>query len=218
MIDSESRRLIMDVIGQSIDALVADLYSALDGGLSVVQEPEITSRICQRMEDRLDGERVGNYIIRVQAQSMPDRGPRSLEWITGADLFLTISLEGPDGFDKGLFIQTKYDRNISREELVDACQRMQRYGGVEGSYVWIYEQNGVKVLSPNEIRKMRGDSIAGLHSRSVAGFTGRILDCFAGSQSWGVPMGPNRREEIGRRFREVRAQNALDVALKKVRD
>lgn len=213
--DSESRRLVMSAIGESIDTLVADLYSGLDEGLSVVQEPEITSRICQRLEDRLDGERLGNYVIRVRAQSMPDRGHRTLERITGADLFLTISLEGPDGFDKGLFIQAKYDRNIDREELIDACNRMKKYGGSQGSYVWIYEQSGVKVLSPNEIKKMQGNSIAGLHSRSAAGFTGRILDCHAGSQAWGIPMGPERREEIGRRFRRIRAQNTLDLALKR---
>jgi hypothetical protein len=207
----------MKAIGRSIDTVVSDLYSGSDGGPSVVQEPEITSRICQRMEDRLDGQRLGDYVIRVRAQSMPDRGQRSLERITGADLFLTISLEGPDGFDKGVFVQTKYDRNINREELVDACDRMRQYGGAEGSYVWIYEPSGVKVFSANEISKMHGNSIAGLHSRSASGFTGRILDCYAGSQAWGIPMGPERRQEIERRFRQIRAQNALDLALKKVR-
>jgi hypothetical protein len=70
----------------------------------MVQEPEITSRVCQRVEDRLDGRLFGDYVLRVRAQSMPDRGPGSLERITGADLFLSVSLEGPDGFDKGLFV------------------------------------------------------------------------------------------------------------------
>ena len=72
MIDSESRRLIMKAIGRSIDTVVSDLYSGSDGGPSVVQEPEITSRICQRMEDRLDGQRLGDYVIRVRAQNALD--------------------------------------------------------------------------------------------------------------------------------------------------
>ena len=91
-------------------------------GPSTVQEPEITSRVCQRVEDRLDGRRVGNYVFRVIAQSMADRGPRSLEKITGADLLLSVSLDGPDGFDKTVFVQAKYDRNVNRDEVLDACR------------------------------------------------------------------------------------------------
>src|SRR5664279_5001548 len=83
MIDRENRQLIMHELGGTIDELVRDLYSDTIDGPSMVQEPEITSRICQRVEDRLDGQRVGDYILRVTAQSMPDRGPLSLEKITG---------------------------------------------------------------------------------------------------------------------------------------
>jgi hypothetical protein len=85
MLDRESRQLIMDGLGGTIDELVKDLYSDAIDGASIVQEPEITSRVCQRVEDQLDGRRVGDYVFRVIAQSMPDRGPRSLEKITGAE-------------------------------------------------------------------------------------------------------------------------------------
>ena len=54
------------------------------------------------------------------AQSMADRGPRSLAKITGADLLLSVSLDGPDGFDKTVFVQAKYDRNVNRDDLLDA--------------------------------------------------------------------------------------------------
>jgi hypothetical protein len=81
----------------------------------------MTSRICQRVEDRLDGQRVGDYIFRVIAQSMLDRGPRSLEKITGADLFLSVSLDGPEGFDKGLFVQAKYVAPAAAIDYVLLC-------------------------------------------------------------------------------------------------
>lgn len=213
MLDRQNRRLIMDTLGRSIDELVRDLYADVIDGTSSVQEPEITSRLCQRVEDRLDGQRVGDYEFRVIAQSMPDRGPNSYEWITGADLYLSISLDGPDRFDKALFIQAKYDRNVKREELLSACERMERHIGSSASYVWIYEPGGVKVLSPTSVRRMKGNSIEGLPRRSVAGLTGRVLDCYAGSRKWGIPMGPNRRQNLAERLREVRALNALDVAL-----
>lgn len=205
----------MDVFGESIDSLVRDLYSDNHDGVSIVQEPEITSRICQRVEDRLDGERIGEYVLRVTAQSMPDRGPRSLEKLTGADLLLTVSLDGPDGFDKGLLIQAKYDRNVNRRELQDACDRMERQVGKEGTYVWIYEPDGVKVLSSHQVRQMSGDNLAGVYRRSVAGLTGRILDCYAGSRAMGVPAKGNRRRIIEHRLRDIRAKNGLDLRIEK---
>lgn len=205
----------MDAFGESIDSLVRDLYSDNRDGVSVIQEPEITSRICQRVEDRLDGERIGEYVLRVTAQSMPDRGPRSLEKITGADLLLTVSLDGPDGFDKGLFIQAKYDRNVNREELQDACDRMERQVGKEGTYVWIYEPDGVKVLSSHQVRQMRDDNLAGINRRSVGGLTGRILDCFAGSRAMGIAAKGDRRRIIQHRLRQMRFTNGLDVRIEK---
>ncbi|MGT2465053.1 hypothetical protein ACVOMV_06100 [Mesorhizobium atlanticum] len=201
----------MDALGEAVDGLVKDLYSNVVDGPSMVQEPEITSRICQRLEDRLDGRRVGDYIFRVTAQSMPDRGPNSLEKITGADLLLSVSLDGPDGFDKTLFIQAKYDRNLNRNELLDACRRMEQHVGSKGAYVWIYEQSGVRVVSPHEVRQMPGNTIDGVHRRSMAGLTGRILDCYAGSRGWGIPKGANRRQLIQEQLRRVRARNALDI-------
>jgi hypothetical protein len=204
----------MEALGGAVDELVQDLYSDTIDGPSVVQEPEITSRICQRVEDRLDRKRLGNYVLRVTAQSMPDRGPRSLEKITGADLLLSVSLDGPGGFDKTLFVQTKYDRNVSREDLLDACRRMEGHVGKEGTYVWIYERDGVKVLSSHQVEQMRGNSLEGLSRRSMAGLTGRILDCYAGSRAWGIPASGNRRQIIHERLRRIQAKNSLDLHLK----
>ena len=45
MLDDENRRLIMDRLGRAVDDLVADLYSDTAGGVSVVQEAEITSQL-----------------------------------------------------------------------------------------------------------------------------------------------------------------------------
>jgi hypothetical protein len=91
---------------------------------------------------------------------------------------------------------------------------MEQHVGKEGAYVWIYEPNGVKVLSAHQVRQMEGNDFTELPRRSMAGLTGRILDCFAGSQKWGIPVGPNRRRVVEERLRQVRARNALDVALK----
>jgi len=217
MLDRQNRLLITEALGQAVDELVADLYTVPVDGPSITQEPEMTSRICQRVEDRLDGQRVGDYIFRVIAQSMPDRGPRSLEKITGADLFLSVSLDGPEGFDKGLFVQAKYDYNIDRGELLDASRRMERQADAKGCYVWVYKKEGVKVFSSHQIRQMRGSTLEGLHPRSMTGLTARILDCYVGTKAWGIPQGPRRRDAVRARLHEVRIDNSLDVSLKLAR-
>ncbi|MDH4413208.1 MAG: hypothetical protein QE484_07875 [Rhizobium sp.] len=216
MLDDKNRRLIMDRLGGAVDALVADLYSGKTDGVSVVQEAEITSRLCQRLEDKLDNSPAGDYVFRVIAQSLPDRGPNSMEKLFGADIFLSISLDGPGGFDKGIFIQAKYDRNIDRNELKGACRRMEAIADRQGVYVWVYEPNGVKVLSSHQVRQMKHNSLAGIQPRTTTGFTGRILDCYAGSRAWGIPSTGNRRKMVAERLREVRASNLLDIKLKKM--
>lgn len=211
LLDTYSRGAIIERIGNSIDELVSDLYSDASKGPSIIQEPEITSRICQRLEDRINNSQAGEYIIRVTAQSLPDRGPKSLEKIIGADLFIAFSLEGPDGFDKGIFIQAKYDRNINKAELQDACDRMKNAAGPRGGYVWIYEADGVRVISPYQVDQMTGDSLNGIVPRKAAGFVGRILDCHAGSREWGITGDSNRRQIIETKLRATRAKNVLDI-------
>ncbi|TAU77934.1 hypothetical protein [Rhizobium ruizarguesonis] len=217
MLDDENRRLIMDRLGGAVDELVADLYSDTAGGVSVMQEAEITSRLCQRLEDKLDNSQAGDYVFRVIAQSLPDRGPNSMEKLFGADLFLSISLDGAAGFDKGIFIQAKYDRNIDRTELKDACRRMEAIADRQGVYVWVYEPDGVKVLSSHQVGQMKQNSLAGVQPRTMSGFTGRILDCYAGSRAWGIPSTGERRKMVAERLLEARASNLLDIKLKKDR-
>ncbi|QND24485.1 hypothetical protein HB774_34400 (plasmid) [Rhizobium leguminosarum bv. viciae] len=148
MLSKENRDQIAETLGKATDDLVADLYSDIVDGVSAVQEAEITSRLCQRLEDRLDNQEVGDYVFRVIAQSLPDRGPNSMERLLGADLFLSVSLDGKDCFDKGVYVQAKYDRNIKRTEIQDACARMRAVAGEVGSYVWIYEPDGTSRCSP----------------------------------------------------------------------
>jgi hypothetical protein len=217
MLDKKNRRRIVDSIGQAVDALVKDLYSETIDGVSTVQEPEITSRLCQRLEDRLDNTQAGDYVFRVIAQSLPDRGPQSMEKLIGADLFISISLDGVDGFDKGIFIQAKYDRNLDRDELKDACRRMRGHVAEEGVYVWVYEPEGVKVISSHQVGQMQSNSLADVKPRSATGFFGRVIDCYAGSKAWGIPSTGDRRKAVAAKLREARARNIVDIKLKKAK-
>ncbi|MCE8523572.1 hypothetical protein KBY30_21520 [Ruegeria pomeroyi] len=217
MLDKKSRRQIVKTLGNAVDGLVADLYSEPVDGVSTIQEPEITSRLCQRLEDHLDNRQVGDYTFRVIAQSLPDRGPQSMEKLIGADLFVSISLEGVDGFDKGIFVQAKYDRNFDRKELKDACRRMREHVSAEGVYVWIYEPKGVKVISSHQVDQLQENNLRDVRSRSSEGFFGRVIDCYAGSKAWGIPNGGDRRKAVATKLREARARSIVDINLKKQR-
>ena len=213
MLSRRDRDAIVKKIGEAIDSLVTDLYSSNDGAASTIQEPEISSRLCQRLEDKLDGEKAGQYSLRVSAQSMPDRGPRSIEKISGADIYMSVSLEGPDGFDKGIFLQAKYDRNLDPSELRDSIRRMKSHVGAEGSYVWVYTPSGLKVLSAHQVEQMRSGDIEQVYTRSATGFAGRILDCYAGTRAWGISPGVQRRKVMGERLRELRVMQGIDFEL-----
>lgn len=215
MLDKANRMAITREIGEAVDDLVRTLYSDTKDGVSTVQEAEITSRLCQRLEDRLNGKRVGAYKLRVTAQSLPDRGPQSMEKLFGADLFVSISLEGKDGFDKGIFVQAKYDRNVHRDELVDACERMQQIAGKRGAYVWGYKPDGVRVLSSHQVKRMKSNDISEVGPRTMRGFTGRVFDCYAGSKAWGITSEGNRHHAIGDRLRKARAKTILDIQVEK---
>jgi hypothetical protein len=89
--------------------------------------------------------------------------------------------------------------------------------GKTSVYCWIYEPQGVKVISPYQVNQMTENSLVGVVPRSIAGFVGRILDCYAGSKEWGIPTVGNCRQLVATKLRDARAKNILDISLKEAR-
>jgi len=214
MLDAHNRQAIIDAIESGIDGLVRDLYSDNTLGPSMTHEPDITSRLGHMLEEGLNGRQAGDYTFLVISMSIPDRGPNSLEKITGADIVISLSLDGIDGFDKSIFVQAKYDRNLKRHELLDACQRMENVVGERrGAYVWVYTSEGARVLSPRQVENMTSNRIEEAQSYTMRSFAGRILDCYAGSHIWGIPQRSDRRKVLQQRLKEVHARTAIDLHL-----
>lgn len=216
MLADIDRKLIMKSLGKTIDEVVEREYSELVDGRSLVQEPTITDRICDRVEQKLDGQVVGKYKFRINAEALPDRGPGSAEKLLGADLALSVSLDGEEGFDKTLLIQAKYDREFDRKELIEASEKMQAVAGSKGTYIWVYTPEGVKVISPHQVRHMRDNDFGALYHRSAEGFTGRILDCYAGNRRLGIPKDvPDRKRYLRLMIERLRAKRALDIRMRR---
>jgi hypothetical protein len=142
--DPVCRDAIAAAIQASVERVVKEAMTR-----SVSQEPAITDRVAEALQNDLDGRTFGNCKLRVVAQELPDRGPGALERDVGADLYVGI-LDERSGESKGFLIQAKKSVSGSRvsiarqSDLQRKCRDMQ--ARTHASYVWIYRSDGVEVL------------------------------------------------------------------------
>lgn len=69
--DEQTRAKIANKFGTAIDDLVREHMSGL------VEEPDITSRIGQRLEDRFNGKHIGDYRVKAITQTITSHGSMS---------------------------------------------------------------------------------------------------------------------------------------------
>lgn len=141
MIESvEIRSEVANAFAKAIDELVEERMAGL------VEEPDITSRLGQCLEDRFNGKVVAGYNVKILTETITSHGPASLEKPTGADLYLVVSVD--DGFapatTKALLVQAKRRDRIDQKELTEQCRRMNLITK-KGSVVWVYDRNGVQI-------------------------------------------------------------------------
>ena len=181
---------LRDSIAQLFSSAIDDVVREHINRLS--QEPQITSKIADRIEQAAQSWTLGKYKLSARAQDLPDRGPRSLEKPTGTDLYIGIRLEDEKAnykLEKGLLIQSKISTKITTAEhkkLVSQCELMTTRS-TSGSFVWLYDDLGVKVIPANEIAANPGLDARDIFSRNTTEFFRDVLDCFLGDRNlvWG---------------------------------
>lgn len=205
MIDNENDRLkIAEAFGRAIDDLVIEHIAAR------TQEPEITSRIGQRLEERFNDHQRGGYKIRVITADIPSRGAGSLERPMGSDLYLLFEVQDENGHatSKGVFIQAKKQGNTS--DLVDQCRRMNLISK-KGSAVWIYSKHGLtceRAVDAEQKLSNRFDSYR---------FFNRVLKCEIGDKRK-VPGGHfGDRSALRDMLETIGAPQGVGVQLRKVK-
>ena len=202
--DLEARKIISDAIGRALDELVRDRMTGL------VEEPDITSRVGQRLEDRFDGKTLGGYGIRVITETVTSHGSKSLEKPMGTDLYLAVEIEDAMGSttSKGVLIQAKRLDKIARNDLVEQCRRMNLITK-KGSVVWLYDKTGIKVARSPDVER---GSMAPFGN---AEFFERVLKCSIGDKRK-VPNGQfGDRRELRTMLEALGAQNAVWLELDK---
>lgn len=200
--DVQARKKISDAIGSSLDDLVRDRMTGL------VEEPDITSRVGQRLEDRFDGQTLGGYRVRVISETITSHGPRSLEKPMGTDLYFAVEVEDSQGVrtSKGILVQAKRFDRLAGSDLAEQCRRMNLITK-KGSVVWIYTTSGITVALSTDVER---GSMAPI---SNSAFFDGVLECSIGDKRK-VPDGAfGNRRELRKMLEALGAENAVWLAL-----
>lgn len=211
MLTTQQRDLIAAAFGSAVDETVVEHYPAL------TQEHQLMSRIAQRLEDRLDGLQLAGVQVRVDAQELPDKGPNSLERKIGADMFVSVTVEGE--LSKGFLVQAKWRDARDLDNYARQCEQMISHS--PASYSWEFGATGVRVFSARSIVKRAGHPAYWPRGpfefgRKLPTMMGRFLICKEGDEDLGVPSVLNRRGYIKQMLTEWGIRRSVDVIVSKV--
>ncbi len=193
------------------------------------QEPSITSKIADALEEQLNGFEINGYIVTVVSQEFPDRGPGSLEKLSGADLYIGIRVDSPyqpRPIAKGMLIQAKKvhpigkidmrgsdaEHSVTKQHgiLLEQCEKM-RQRSEKGSFVWIYGPDGTSVVPASEVLDQRVFLPETLASRDVGQQFRDILDCFSGDPALIGGDIFEDDEALGDYLREIAVQRGVAI-------
>lgn len=189
----------------AVNEVVVEHFRAL------TQEHQLTSRIAQKLEDRLNGFRLGDAILHVIAQELPDKGRGALERKVGADMLVSIELEGQ--FSKGFLVQAKWSGKAVPEQYIRQCEDMLKRS--PASYGWEFGRNGTRVFKASSVVKN-----AGLHppfdfGRGIEAMMKKFLICKEGDRKLGVKHGPYMRDGVTTLMKEWGIPSAVVLTIEK---
>jgi hypothetical protein len=209
-----NRELIATALREVADSVCRDHC----GGIT--QEPQITSRIGQALEQRLMGSDFNGYTVEVLTQDFPDRGPRALEHLVGADLYVGVRvvMAGQVELSKGMLAQAKKGPWLSPQDsffLVEQCKKMLALS--PSSYVWVYTPDGIGVVDAEKVVERESRNLT--NRRRLDEALSEMLACNEGDPNIGLPAGPDIRQQVGAMLRDlgVRVRTGISVSIGRVR-
>lgn len=100
-------------------------------------EDSVTSSFFENLSKESEIEKIGSNLWKwsIEYSTTSSRGKKPLETVLGADVILFIEIKLPNGtiFRKGILVQSKIEKNMSRNKLEDQINQMENF--VEGSSV-----------------------------------------------------------------------------------
>jgi hypothetical protein len=206
--DLVARCKLAAVFANAINDLVRDRRKGL------IEEPDLTSRAGQRLEDKFNGRRIAGHKISVITETLPSHGKGSLEKPLGSDLYIAFSvqpLRGPE-ITKGVYIQAKRIERLSHEmkSLLEQCRRMEKVTK-KGSIVWVYGYDGIVTAKAGDMRTS-SPTMTALQSMFF-----EIFACTIGDRRQ-VPKGDfGDRDALATMLKERGAKNAVWLELEEKR-
>lgn len=206
--DPVQRLRVSSRIAEAISDVVRDQYRS-----GMHEEPDITSRIAQKLEDRLNGKQAGGHRFGVVAQTVTSHGGKSLEKRLGTDLYIVISVKKADGetIKKGILVQAKRADKLSSElkRLRGQCGQMTVITK-KGSIVWIYGSDGVVTMKASDVEA------GSLSSSPLTEMFNEVFLCNIGDKRK-VPGGDGiDRAAVGELLKKLGARTALLMQLKQI--
>lgn len=202
--DGNARGVLSRAFGEAINELVRE---RLNG---VAEEPDITSRIGQRLEDMFNGHQRGGYKIRVLTETIPSHGGGSLEKPLGADLYMLFEAEDASSrkVTKAVFVQAKRGNDINKKDLAEQCRRMNLVT-IKGSVVWTYLPSGVLCQRAIDVQRNRSN-VFGIET-----FFDSVLECKIGDKRK-IPNGHfGNRPALKDMLKTIGAKNAVWLKMQK---
>ncbi len=186
--------------------------------MRLTQEHQLTSRIAQSLEQTLNGSSFMDHEVRVIVQEMPDKGPRSLEKQIGADLYIGIKFSGPESeIAKGLFVQSKWDQAMPKSELEalhEQCEKLV-WRSAKGSFVWLYGEDGTRVISADEVLAHPSQQPQTLSSNNVKELMSGVFDCTSGDRELIMEGIFDDPERLAGMLLEFRTKRGVAITLRK---
>jgi hypothetical protein len=212
--DQYVRDLISGAIRSAVDQTVMKHYN------SITQEPALTARIGEAIEQRLNGAVFNDYKVRVVTQDIPDRGKGALERDTGIDLYIGLDVQGQSiNLSKGMFIQAKWNNSISGGKLTDLvsqCDKMLKHTD-KGAFVWLYGPDGTEVIPASDIIHNPHISPTEHISHSIESLFKGVMNCTSGDHKLVAPNIFHDRLALGDMLKEYRTRRGVAVKITKMK-
>lgn len=199
-------------LAQIVDGVVAQAchrhYSA------PTQEHQFTSKVAEIVEREIERElrlmHINNVRVEVLLQDFGDRGPRSTERPSGADLYISLVLKAPGILvNKGMLVQSKWDDTMTDPRMQARIDKL--LARSPSSYVWIYEPANIVVVPA---AKVSGGEFDRRDTQTVGQMIANGLRCSEGDPSIGRPLGVSLGESLRRIQEEVAANRVLSVTVR----
>jgi hypothetical protein len=189
-------------IAELVDGIIAD--ACVRHYDCTTQEHQLTSRLAEALERELNRVQVGGLRVEVRAQELPDRGSGSLEKPIGADLYISVVIDGRTS--KGILVQSKWDASAAggREQLHAQVRKM--LGRSDESYVFVYEPSGISVFPATDVL---GDKFDRTNVTTVGNLMADACKCEAGDRD----IGRNPELPPDQSLRQMLNELAVDAGI-----